>query len=375
VSGSSGSEREPIKLFNDMSISWIVIALILGFLVIFQIAKASEYVSILRGEEKTRKENNRINAFLLLAFLVVGMFGVWYCNERLKGKILGEAASNHGERIDSMLWITLWITGIVFVITQVLLFWFSYKYQEKEGRKAFFYPHNNKLELIWTVIPAITLTILVGFGLYYWFQITGEAPKDSQVVEVWGKQFNWEFRYPGKDGEFGKRYYKDIDETKGNPLGQNWNDPANHDDVYVTGDVHVVVGKPVKFIINAKDVIHDVGLVHFRMKMDAVPGIPTTMWFTPKYTTRQMREKYGPDFNYEISCDQMCGKGHFSMRGTVIVETQEEFNAWMATKKSQYAVANAPAAQDPAQTPGALQTTPAGSTDSVTGKPVALLNK
>lgn len=331
-----------------MSTTWIIIALILGFVIVFQIAKASEYVSILRGEERTRKENNRINAFLLLAFLIVGLFGVWYCHQTLKGKVLGEAASNHGERIDTMLYMTIIITGIVFLITQILLFWFSYKYQEKEERKAFYYPHNNKLEVIWTVIPAIVLTILVGFGLYYWFQITGEAPKDAMVVEVTGKQFNWEFRYPGKDGEFGKKYFKEVNESKGNPLGQLWDDPANHDDIYTTGEMHIVVNKPVKLQIFAKDVIHDVGLPHFRMKMDAVPGIPTTMWFTPKFTTRQMREKYGKDFNYEISCDQMCGKGHFSMRGTVIVESQAEFNAWIAGKQPQYLAAKGGA---PAATP------------------------
>lgn len=322
-----------------MTSFWIIVALLLGFVITFQIAKASEYVGILRGEERTRKENNRINAFLLLAFLIAGLFGVWYCNEQLKGKILGEAASDHGERIDNMLYITILITGIVFIITQILLFWFSFKYQEKENQKAYFYPHNNKLEVIWTVIPAITLTILVGFGLYYWFQITGEAPKDAQIVEVTGKQFGWEFRYPGKDKQLGKKYFKEIDEAAGNPLGQIWTDKANEDDIYVSQEVHIVVNKPVKFIIHAKDVIHDVGLVHFRMKMDAVPGIPTTMWFTPKFTTKQMKEKYGPDFVYEISCDQMCGAGHFSMRGTVVVETQQEFDRWLAGKKPQYLAA------------------------------------
>ncbi|MDQ3552695.1 MAG: hypothetical protein M3413_14355 [Bacteroidota bacterium] len=191
-----------------MSTTWIIIALVLGFVIIFQIAKASEYVAILKGEEKARKETNRINAFLLLAFLIIGLFGVWYCNEKLKGKILGEPASEHGERIDTMIWITLVVTGIVFLITQVLLFWFAYKYQETDERKAFYYPHNNKLEVIWTVIPAIVLTVLVGFGLYYWFQITGEAPKNAMIVEVTGKQFNWEFRYPGKDGVLGKKYYR-----------------------------------------------------------------------------------------------------------------------------------------------------------------------
>src|SRR5690606_20478571 len=111
----------------------------------------------------------------------------------------------------------------------------------------------------------------------------------------------------------------EIDEAKSNPLGQIWEDPANHDDIVVTGDMPIVVNKPVKLIINAKDVIHDVGLVHFRMKMDAVPGTPTTMWFTPKFTTAKAKEMWGEDFAYEISCDQMCGKGHYSMRGTITV--------------------------------------------------------
>src|SRR5690349_16550215 len=211
---------------------WIIVALILGFLVTFQIAKASEYVSILKGEERARKDTNRINGFLMLVFLVVGLFGVWYCHERLAGKTLGPSASDHGENIDNMILITLWITGIVFVITQILLFWFSYKYQESDTRKAYYYPHNNKLEIIWTVIPAIVLTVLVGFGLYYWFQITGDAPKNAQVIEVTGSQFKWEFRYPGKDGKLGRKYFKEIKEAKGNPLGQIWADPDNHDDIY-----------------------------------------------------------------------------------------------------------------------------------------------
>jgi cytochrome c oxidase subunit 2 len=116
--------------------------------------------------------------------------------------------------------------------------------------------------------------------------------------------------------------------------------------------MHLVVNKPVKLVIGSKDVIHDVGLVHFRMKMDAVPGTPTTMWFTPRFTSKQMKEKTGnPDFVYEISCDQMCGKGHWSMRGEIIVESQEEFDAWMAGKKPQYLAAN------PDKDPALLQTT------------------
>lgn len=319
----------------------ITAILILFLVIVFQIAKASEYVAMIRGYENARKQSNKINAFLLLAFLVLGLIGVYYCNELLKDRILGEPASDHGVLVDRMLYVTLGVTFVVFLVTQIALFWFAYKYQESDNRKAYFYPHNNTLELIWTVIPAIALSILVGFGIFYWFKITGPAPKDSMVVEVVGKQYGWEFRYPGADGILGKKYFKKVDAANNNPAGQLWEDPANHDDLYVEQEMHLVVGKPVQLVIGAKDVIHDVGLVHFRMKMDAVPGTPTTMWFTPKLTTKEMKVKTGnPDFVYEISCDQLCGKGHWSMRGTIVVETQEEFDAWLASKKPQYLVAN-----------------------------------
>jgi cytochrome c oxidase subunit 2 len=324
-----------------MQAVFIVAILALGFLITFQIAKASEYVAILRGEEKARKQTNKINAFLLLAFLILGMIGVYVCNEKFKGRILGVPASNHGVHIDMLFYITTAITGIVFVITQVALFWFAFKYQASDKRKAYYYPHNNKLEVIWTVIPAIALTVLVGFGIFYWFKITGEAPKNAMQVEIVGSQFKWEFRYPGADKVLGKKYFKKISDAESNPLGQLWDDPYNHDDVYVSGEpMHLVINKPVKLVIGAKDVIHDVGLVHFRLKMDAVPGTPTTMWFTPTKTTKEMKEITGnPNFVFEISCDQMCGKGHTGMRGEIVVESQEEFDTWMATKEPQYAKA------------------------------------
>jgi cytochrome c oxidase subunit 2 len=320
---------------------FIVAILALGFLITFQISKASEYVAVIKGEDKARKQDNRVNGFLLLVFLILGLIGVYYCNEKLGGKILGPSASVQGVDIDRMMWITLAMTGFVFIITQIALFWFAFKYQASDTRKAYYYPHNNKLEVIWTVIPAIALTVLVGFGLFYWFKITGNAPKNAMVVEVTGKQFGWEFRYPGKDSILGKKYFKMVSDSAKNPLGQLWDDPANHDDVYVTQEMHLVVNRPVKLVINSKDVIHDVGLVHFRMKMDAVPGTPTTMWFTPRFTTKEMIEKSGnPKFVYELSCDQMCGKGHTGMRGIVTVETQEEFDAWISNRTPQYYVAH-----------------------------------
>ena len=348
-----------------MSGFFILAILALAFLVVFQIAKASEYVSVLKGEEKTFVQNNRINAFLFIVFLVGGLIGVWYCNELYYGKTLfvQPSASEHGEKIDKMMWITLAVTGVVFFMTQILLFWFAYKYQYSEKRKVFYYPHNNKLEVIWAVVPAIFLTVLVGFGLYYWFGITKEAPEGSQVVEITGKQFNWLVRYPGKDAVLGRKNYRLTNASEGNALGVDWEDASSHDDIEAT-DVHLVVNKPVKFVINAQDVIHDVGLPHFRLKMDAVPGIPTTIWFTPKYTTAKMKEITGnKDFVYEISCDQMCGSGHYSMKGIIVVETQEEYNKWLADKKPQYV------------TVMEAKKTPVAAADSATAKPIAALSK
>jgi cytochrome c oxidase subunit 2 len=201
------------------------------------------------------------------------------------------------------------------------------------------------------VIPAITLTILVIFGLRNWFFFTSEAPKNAMVVEVTGKQFGWIFRYPGKDAVFGKKYYKNIDPAT-NSVGIVWDDKLAQDDILTEQTMYVVKGTPVKLIIGSRDVIHDVGLSHFRLKMDAVPGIPTTMWFTPKFTTAEMKEKTGnPNFAYEISCDQMCGNGHYSMKGIVEVVTQEEYDMWMAKQKAQYLVAFPE--KDPSNVPAA----------------------
>lgn len=335
----------------SLYLSIAIVALI--FIVIFQIAKASEYVSVLKGEEASRKQNNKINGALMIVFLVLGFVGVYVCNEYLFDKTLlaQEAASVQGEKVDQMIWVTLAITGIVFIITQILLFWFAYKYQEKDNRKAFFFAHSTKLELIWTAIPAITLTILVVFGLRNWFFFTGEPPKNAMVVEVTGKQFGWIFRYPGKDAVFGKKYYKNIDPAT-NSVGIVWDDKLAQDDILTEQTMYVVKGQPVKLIIGSRDVIHDVGLSHFRLKMDAVPGIPTTMWFTPKFTTAEMKEKTGnPNFAYEISCDQMCGNGHYSMKGVIEVVTQEEYDLWMAKQKAQYLVAFPE--KDPSNVPAA----------------------
>lgn len=341
----------------------IIVLIILVFTIIYQIAKASEYATILRGEAKARAQINRTMAWLLVAFFVLGLYGIWKCHDYLytKKMMLPVSASEHGVQYDMMFNVTTIVTGIVFLITQTLLFWFAFRYQSTEKRTSFFFPHNNKLELIWTTIPAIAMAVLVSIGLRNWNAMTSDAPKDAAIVEVVGKQFNWIIRYPGKDGVLGKRDFRMINDAS-NVLGLDWSDRNNTDDVIAqNGELHMVVNKPIKLIIGSRDVIHDVGLPHFRMKMDAVPGVVTTLWFTPTYTTAQMKEITGnPNFVYEISCDQMCGKGHYAMRGTIVVETQAEYDAWMAKQQS-YHAANVAAPAGPAD-PAAQ---PQQQTDSV----------
>lgn len=336
---------------------FIITALVaLVFVIIYQIAKASEYATILRGEEKVRRQTNSLMAWLLIAFFILGCYGIYVCHEYMADKLLPVAASDHGARYDSMYRITVIVTGIVFFATQAILFWFCFRYQSTEKRTSFFYPHNNKLELLWTTVPAIAMASLVAIGLRQWFNMTSAAPENAQVVEVMGKQFNWLIRYSGNDNVFGKRNFKLTDDAK-NVMGLDWNDKASKDDIISeNGELHIVVNRPVKLIMSSRDVIHDVGLPHFRMKMDAVPGIITTMWFTPKYTTAEMKQlTNNPDFVYEISCDQMCGKGHYSMRGTVIVETEAEHKTWLASQKAYYANVNPAAAPAADSTKGAAQ--------------------
>jgi len=352
----------------------IITALVfLVFIVIYQIAKASEYATVLRGEEKVKAQTNRLIAWLMVAFFILGMYGIYKCHVDLMDKMLPVSASNHGEKYEEMLKVTLILTGIVFFITQALLFWFVYRYQSTEKRTSFFFPHNNKLELLWTVVPALALVALVVVGLRNWFTFTSDAPKGAQIVEVVGKQFNWIVRYPGPDGILGKTDYTKTDDAT-NVLGIDWSDPASKDDIVLqNGELHIVKNKDVQLVIRSRDVIHDVGLPHFRLKMDAVPGIVTTMWFKPLYTTKEMqRMTHDPEFVYEISCDQMCGKGHYSMRGTVIVETPEEHADWAAKQQPYYASAHAPAAPaEGAAAPAGTDTTKTNTVDTTKAAVVA----
>lgn len=319
----------------------LIVLVALIFLVLYQLGRSSEIMATLQGEKEFDLKRNKWLGYSMLGVFIVLFVGFYathvYMMPLIEDMLI--AASDHGEEYDRMFFITLIVTGIVFVITQFLTFYFAFKYRDNGKNKPVFFAHSNKLEMIWTTVPALAMAILVAFGLKAWFTMTNPVPpgKDKQIIEIIGKQFNWITRYPGKDGVIGKKYFKNINEQN-NILGLDWKDKACMDDIVIpTGELRLVVGKPVELIIGSRDVIHDVGLSHFRMKMDAVPGITTRMWFTPTITSDSMKIlTKNPEFVYELSCDQMCGKGHYSMKALVYVQTQKEHDKWLAEQTSYY---------------------------------------
>ncbi len=310
----------------------LIVGGILVLTVIIALVRVSSLVSVARKERtKVDRGSNRINGALLLIFLIVsGLVTIWYSTATFETYNL-PLASEHGAVTDRLFWITVAVTGFIFILTNILLFYFSFRYQYKAEKRAYFFPDNNKLEIIWTIVPAIVLTLLVFSGLRAWNDITAKAPNDSEVIEVMGYQFAWATRYPGKDDKLGDYNYRLIDAE--NLFGVDFSDRNAHDD-FIPRELHLPKGKPVLFKIRARDVLHSVFAPHFRLKMDAVPGMPTQFWFVPTKTTQEMRVETGnEDFNYEIACTEICGKGHFSMRLLVIVDEPEDYEKWKAEQQ------------------------------------------
>ena len=311
-----------------ITIGFVLVLVVLGLLL-----KIQGLVEVLRGTSNKRAGlSNKINAAIFPVFLVLGIVGFVWFSIYAEQFYLPEASSIHGKITDHMFWQSCLIISIAFIGTHLLLFTFPYFYQYKEGRKATFFPDNNRLELIWTVIPAIVLSLLVFTGYKEWDKITGPAPAGHVEVEIVGRQFDWIIRYPGKDHVFGKHDFRKIDGT--NDLGLDFADRSTFDD-FKTGQVVIPKGKAVMFRIRSRDVLHSVFAMHFRQKMDAVPGMPTQFWFTPTKTTAEMRAELGnPSFDYLIACTEVCGKNHFAMKKTIVVLEEEEYNKWYDEQKS-----------------------------------------
>ncbi|MDX2194851.1 MAG: cytochrome c oxidase subunit II [Cytophagales bacterium] len=311
-------------------VAWIIGALILVVLIL--LFRVSNLVAVLKGDFNKRvTDYNKLNAVMFPIFFLVGLILFYFSYMSATKYFLPKSASEHGIITDELFWIDSIIILIAFISTNILLFFFPYMYQYKEGRKAYFYPDNHKLEIIWTIIPAIVMAVLVFFGLKVWNDIESPAPKDAVVLEITGKQFNWIVRYPGKDGKLGAYNFKLIDAT--NEVGIDFTDKSSFDD-FMPREIHIPKGRPVQFKIRARDVLHSVFLPHFRQKMDAVPGMPTSFWFTPIYTTDEMRTITGnPNFKYELACTEVCGRGHFGMKYLLVVDEPEVYEKWYASQE------------------------------------------
>lgn len=311
----------------------IGVGVLLLLSIIWMVYRIQTLVSVVKGsDKKIVTGSNKVNALLFVLFLVGGgglMF--WYSIKEFDNYQL-PLASEHGVITDQLFWISMAVTGIVFLITHILLFIFPYKYQYSEKRKASFYPDNHKLEILWTAVPGVVLAGLVISGWMAWSDITAPAPEKAHVVEIMGYQFAWEVRYPGKDNVLGEYDYRLI--TANNSHGVDFTDKNSVDD-FPSPRVVIPKGEPVLFKIRARDVLHSVFAPHMRLKMDAVPGMPTRFWFVPTKTTEEMRaELKDPEFEYEIACTEVCGRGHFSMRKVIEVVEPQAYQKWMAEQKS-----------------------------------------
>lgn len=312
----------------------IGLGVVLLMAILYMIFRIGNLVGLVKKKtDEPDSSWNNINAYLFMLFMIGGLalFG-WYSWHHY-GSYEPPVASEHGVVTDNLFWVTMIVTVGAFVPIFIVMFWFTFKYRYDKNRKATFFADNHYLEITWTVIPAIVLALLIFSGLRAWNDITSPASKDAVVIEVIGQQFFWSVRYPGvKDKELGQHNYKMIDAV--NEFGLDLSDKNTYDD-FKASELHLPKGKEVLLKIRAKDVLHSVFLPHFRLKMDAVPGVQTHFKFTPTKTTAEMREETGnPNFNYELACTEICGKGHFSMKFSVIVDEPEDYEKWMAAQDS-----------------------------------------
>jgi cytochrome c oxidase subunit 2 len=371
----------------------ILLVVIIAAVAIAQLVRVYELSSKLRGknEHEISHKDNNFNALLMLIFMFVQFFGFIYLMLEYGWTGRGEAASIQGKETDWLLNLNFVVIIAVFFFTNALLFYFSYKYVRKPGVKAYYYPHNNKLEMLWTVVPACVLAVIIILGLKSWNNITSASGGDAKVVELYSKQFDWTARYAGKNNRLGKFDYKLTSDN--NELGlvtRNTIDTAiyhmlkgvtgiesiqaklndrtivlsdsaqlalekqlsskerlirllyqmkeNHDskvdgdawDDFIQKDtLYLCVDQLYEFKFRSKDVIHSAFFPHFRAQMNTVPGLTTRFKFTPDITTKDMRIKMkNENFNYILMCNKICGGAHYKMKMAVVVLSKAEYIAW-----------------------------------------------
>lgn len=378
----------------------ILIAVILGVVALAQLVRIYELSSKLRkgSEHEVPNRDNVLNARLMLIFMVFQFLGLIYLMFKYGWTGRGDAASIEGVETDWLLNLNFVIILMVFFLTNFLLFYFSFKYVRKPGVKAFYYPHNNKLEMIWTIVPAVVMAVIIILGLKSWNKLTAISGNDAIVIELFSKQFDWTARYAGADNVLGRHDYKlTADNNELALVTTNTIDSAirimmdgpsgievmqrvlnnrdtvindstlsamrvdlsrkerllrllfqmkgHHsksldnsawDDIIQKDTLYLCVNQQYEFNFRAKDLLHSAYFPQFRVQMNTVPGMTTRTKFTPIFTTEQMRKKMkDPKFNFVLLCNKICGGAHYKMKMIIVVKDKKSYDAWMKQKSKE----------------------------------------
>ncbi|MBQ0907262.1 cytochrome c oxidase subunit II [Flavobacterium sp. F-328] len=340
----------------------VIIVLVLLAVALWQLTKIFDLTQVGSSSDSSEvatDNDNNIQGYLMFGFLAFIYIFTIYGLFKWGNLVLHTPASAHGAEVDNLMNITWVLIFTVQAITQVLVHYFAFKYRGKQGQKALYFADNNKLEAIWSIIPAVVLAGLILYGLYAWTNIMFvDEDEDTVVIELYAQQFNWKARYSGADNVLGKANVRYIEGA--NAVGVDLSDPYAQDDVVVT-ELHIPVGKKILFKMRSQDVLHSAYMPHFRAQMNCVPGMVTQFAFEPIYTTAQYRElpfmvekvaninalrakksaelvaKGEPaldpyTFDYLLLCNKICGASHYNMQMKIIVDTPEDYKAWLKDK-------------------------------------------
>ena len=338
----------------------VIIVLVLLAVALWQLTKIFDLTQVGSNVDKSEvatDDDNNVQGYIMFAFIAFLYIFTIYGLFKWGPLVLHTPASEHGAEVDNLMNITWVLIFIVQAITQLLLHYFAFKYRGKKDQKALYFADNNKLEAVWSVIPAVVLAGLILYGLYAWTNIMFvDEDEDTIVIELYAQQFNWKARYAGEDNVLGKANVRLIEGV--NSLGVDMADPYSQDDIVVT-ELHIPKGKKVHFKMRSQDVLHSAYFPHFRTQMNVVPGMVTEFAFTPVYTTNEYRElpymvekvahindlrvKKSAElvakgetaldpytFDYLLLCNKICGASHYNMQMKVIVDTPEDYKKWIS---------------------------------------------
>lgn len=342
----------------------VLLVLVLLSVALWQLTKIFDLTQV--GKDKVNNQvaddnDNKVNGYLMFGFLgFIYLITIFSFVKYGSFPLMSNAASVHGKEVDNLMWISMILIFVVQTITQALLHYFAYKYRGRKGQVATYFSDNNKLEFIWSSIPAIVLAVLIFFGLYSWTDImfVNEKVEKPIEIEIYAQQFKWTARYSGEDNKLGKANVRYIEGV--NALGVDLEDKYSQDDI-VTDELHLPKGKRVIFKIRSQDVLHSMYMPHFRAQMNCVPGMVTKFSFIPSVTTSEMREN--PDmikkvaninkireeksvelvaegktaldpytFDYLLLCNKICGASHYNMQMKIVVDTPEDYKKWLSSK-------------------------------------------